>query len=81
MCCLTLNNGSISDGGIFQWCSLLQRPQNNMLPNGGFIVGDDAFPLKPFLIKPHSGMNSSYEEKLTVDCLEVGKLWKMSLGF
>lgn len=75
-------NGSVSDGRGVQRCSLLPRLQNNMLPNGGFIVGDDAFPLKPFLMKPYSGMNLSYEEKsLAIDCLEVGKLWKMPLGF
>lgn len=53
--------------GFSQRCSLFQRLPNNMLPNGGFIVGDDAFPLKPFLMKPYSGMNLSYEEKIFME--------------
>nr|CAI5821993.1 unnamed protein product [Callosobruchus analis] len=43
-------NGRCSDGGVFQNCSIFRDLENNMLPNNGFFVGDDAFPLKPYLL-------------------------------
>ncbi|KAJ8974704.1 hypothetical protein NQ317_018505 [Molorchus minor] len=39
-------NGSASDGAVFRNCSLFEKLENNLLPQGGVIVGDDAFPLK-----------------------------------
>lgn len=44
-------NGRNSDGGIFRNCSIYQKLENNnILPDGGFFVGDDAFP--PYLNLP-----------------------------
>ncbi|KAJ8968124.1 hypothetical protein NQ317_002987 [Molorchus minor] len=31
--------------------------ENGLLPNGSYLVGDDAFQLKPYLMKPHSKYN------------------------
>nr|CAI5820765.1 unnamed protein product [Callosobruchus analis] len=35
-----------------------------MLPNNGFFVGDDAFPLKPYLLKPYKHSPLTYEQKI-----------------
>jgi hypothetical protein len=35
-----------------------------MLPDGALLVGGDAFPLKPFLLKPYSHRSLSYDEKV-----------------
>ena len=66
--------GSASDGGIFKSCSLRRRfdegtlglPQPTPLPGDDFplpfyIIGDDAFPLKEWLMKPfpHRGLSKS----------------------
>nr|CAI5821994.1 unnamed protein product [Callosobruchus analis] len=56
-------NGRCSDGGVFQNCSIFRDLENNMLPNNGFFVGDDAFPLKPYLLKPYKHSPLTYEQK------------------
>lgn len=46
--------GRNADGGVFQNCSLYPYLENNLLlPENGVLVGDDAFPLKPYLLKPY----------------------------
>jgi hypothetical protein len=35
-----------------------------LLPNSGVIVGDDAFPLKTYLMKQYLGANLAYDEKI-----------------
>lgn len=45
--------GSNADGGVFQNCELYEQLENNLLPAGFVIVGDDAFPLKKYLMKPY----------------------------
>jgi hypothetical protein len=63
-------NGRISDGGVFANCSLSTALENNKLnipegkplsgqadPSPFVIVGDDAFPLKPYLLKPFPHKN------------------------
>lgn len=58
------SNGTVSDGGIFRKCSLFTALENGLLPDNGVIVGDDAFPLKTYLMKPYSGNNLSYDQKI-----------------
>ncbi|XP_061717511.1 putative nuclease HARBI1 [Cydia pomonella] len=57
-------NGRNSDGGIFKNSQLRSDLENNLLPKGGFLVGDDAFPLKTYLLKPYSGTNLSTKQKI-----------------
>ncbi|XP_057661629.1 putative nuclease HARBI1 [Diorhabda carinulata] len=45
-------NGRVSDGGVFRDCSLYQELENGVLPEGHVLVGDNAFPLKEYLLKP-----------------------------
>lgn len=54
-------NGMASDGGVFNNSSLKTALENDFLPDGGLIVGDDAFPLKPYLLKPYSRMQNLTE--------------------
>lgn len=57
-------NGRVSDGGVFQNCAIFTALENNILPDGGFIVGDDAFPLKTYLLKPYSRKQLTKGEKI-----------------
>lgn len=57
-------NGRCSDGGVFQSSSIFNDLEKNMLPEGGFIVGDAAFPLKPYLLKPYQHSPLTYEQKI-----------------
>ena len=43
---------------------LFEALENGLLPNNGVIVGDDAFPLKTYLMKPYPGANLTYDEKI-----------------
>ncbi|XP_060874330.1 uncharacterized protein LOC132948063 [Metopolophium dirhodum] len=45
--------GMASDGSVFRNCSIYNKLENNLLPNGGVIVADGAFPLKPYMMKPY----------------------------
>ena len=62
-------NGRVSDGGTFKKSSLgkaleegtVRLPQAEPLPNSNsnsnipyYLVADDAFPLKPYLMKPYA---------------------------
>ncbi|XP_045760625.1 putative nuclease HARBI1 [Maniola jurtina] len=57
-------NGRNSDAGIFRQSSLRHSLENNLLPKGGFLVGDDAFALKTYLLKPYSGTNLTTTQKI-----------------
>ena len=57
-------NGRNSDGGIFRNSALRKDLENNLLPKGGFVVGDDAFALKTYLLKPYSGTNLTRKQKV-----------------
>jgi len=54
----------LSDGGVFQNCSLYPALENGLLPEGYCLVGDDAFPLKTYLIKPYNSVPLTKEEKI-----------------
>ena len=58
------SNGSLSDGGVFRNYSLFEVLENGLLPNNGVIVGDDAFPLKTYLMKPYLAANLACDEKI-----------------
>lgn len=58
------SNGSVSDSTVFQRSTLLQSLERGILPKGGVIVGDDAFALKEYLMKPFSGSMLTYDEKV-----------------
>ncbi|XP_036317872.1 protein ALP1-like, partial [Rhagoletis pomonella] len=69
--------GSQSDGGVL-WNSgfgrqlysgKLDLPENDVLPDSDitfphYFVGDNAFPLKPFLMRPYPGTNLSLERQI-----------------
>lgn len=70
-------NGRISDGGVYNRSGLcraieinsLNLPQPAPLPNTNtvvphMIVADDAFALKPYLMKPFSFRNANHDEKI-----------------
>lgn len=58
--------GRASDGGIFQESNLYDSLENSHLniPPEMVIVADDAFPLKPYLMKPFSRRNLSLQERI-----------------
>lgn len=58
--------GRGSDGGIFQNSSLHAALETNCLnmPRDFSIVGDDAFPLKTYLMKPYSRRYMTQEERI-----------------
>ena len=73
-------NGRISDGGVFHNCRLLKALEQNSLnihsvgelPNDGrklpyVIVGDDAFSLKTYLMKPYPHQHLSREKRIFTD--------------
>jgi len=57
-------NGIVSDGGVFQNCSLYRALENGLLPEGYCLVGDDVLPLKTYLIKPYNSVPLTKEEKI-----------------
>lgn len=57
-------NGNASDGGVFKNSSLYRRLEDGLLPTNGVIVGDAAFPLKNYLLKPYPGTQLSTAEKV-----------------
>lgn len=58
--------GRSSDGGVFGNSSLFEALEKKLLniPKDAVIVGDDAFPLKTYLLKPYSRRNLTKEEKV-----------------
>lgn len=82
--------GRVSDGGVFANSGLAEGLENNSLhlpsaaamPNASnlmlpyFIVGDDAFPLKKYLIKPFSKRDLSEEEMMAN--YRISRAWRTS---
>ena len=71
-------NGRVSDGGVWNKCGLSQAiedgiislPPPKCLPNGDtevphVFVGDDAFALKPHMMKPYSQNRLSADREFT----------------
>lgn len=58
------SNGRNADGGIFRDSLMYEKLENDLLPNGGFLVGDDAFPLKTYLLKPYSHKPLTFQQKI-----------------
>lgn len=59
--------GRESDGGVFGRSNLKMAIDENTvnMPNNSVIVGDDAFPLKRYLLKPYSRCGAlSFEQKI-----------------
>lgn len=58
--------GRQSDGGIFADCSLKYAIENNKLnlPKDAVFVADEAFPMKPYLMKPYARRNLTKEQKI-----------------
>lgn len=56
--------GMASDGSVFKNCSIYNKLENNLLPEGGVIVADAAFPLKTYIMKPYPGDNLTQEQKV-----------------
>ncbi|KFM83313.1 putative nuclease HARBI1, partial [Stegodyphus mimosarum] len=70
-------NGRVSDGGVFARTSLFSLLENNSLelpdptslvpgsdPVNYYMVADEAFPLKPYLMRPYPGRNISQEQRI-----------------
>lgn len=58
-------NGCVSDGGVFQNCSLYDKLEEGSLFNSaGCIIGDDAFPLKPYLMEPYKLSPLTTEQRI-----------------
>jgi hypothetical protein len=51
--------GQRVDGGVWERCLLSRAIENNWIdfPSNAVLVGDDAFPLKSYLMKPYQKRN------------------------
>lgn len=58
------SNGSMSDSTVFQRSSLFKALEGGLLPTDGVILGDDAFALKEYLMKPYGGQLLDNEKKV-----------------
>ena len=60
------HKGSESDDGVFQTSDLWLPLENGLLPDGCYLVGDDTFPLKPYLMKPYTANKRflTHEERI-----------------
>ena len=60
------HNGRANDSAVFRDSVLNSAIQNNLLhwPENSVIIGDDAFPLRPNLLKPFSIANLSLKQRI-----------------
>ncbi|XP_066981810.1 uncharacterized protein [Macrobrachium rosenbergii] len=60
------HNGRANDSAVFRNSTLNSAIQNNLLnwPHNSVIIGDDAFPLRPNLLKPFSNANLSLKQRI-----------------
>ena len=83
----------MSDAGVFSGSSLnckieegaLGLPNPDPLPNDDldtpyFFVGDDAFALRPNMIKPYSHRYLAHDERIWFQLQNLGEWWKMPLA-
>ena len=58
--------GRHSDGGIFNQCSLKKQIENKELniPDEFVIIGDSAFPLKSYLMRPYPRKTANKENQI-----------------
>ncbi|CAH2000999.1 unnamed protein product, partial [Acanthoscelides obtectus] len=88
-------NGRVSDGGVLQNTEFFRRLQAKLLNIPGekgvanesrklpfVFVADDAFPLRPDMLKPYTQSDLTCIEKkiTTTDYREHGESWRTSLG-
>lgn len=59
-------NGRANDALVFTKCTFNEALENNLLniPQEGVFVGDDAFPLRTYLLKPYSKKSLTLEERV-----------------
>lgn len=57
-------NGKISDRGVFRQSILYRALECGMLPHGHFFFGDNAFPLKEYLLKPFPENHLTMKQKV-----------------
>jgi hypothetical protein len=58
--------GRHSDGGIFNYCSLKEKIENNELniPDDFVMIGDSGFPLKTYLVRPYPRKSANKENQI-----------------
>ncbi|XP_066984765.1 uncharacterized protein [Macrobrachium rosenbergii] len=63
------HNGRANDSAVFRDSVLNSAIQKNLLhwPENSVIIGDDAFPLRPNLLKPFSIVNLSLKQRIFND--------------
>jgi hypothetical protein len=65
------SNGRVNDGAVFRNSTLNSAMENNLLswPDNSLLIGDDAFPPRNILLKPHSKVNLTFKQKIFNYCL------------
>lgn len=56
--------GRVSDRAVFRKCSLNATLKNNLLPENHIVVGNETFPLKPYIMVPYTGNNLTRKQKV-----------------
>lgn len=56
--------GRVHDAGIFQTCGLKKRLEEGLLDSSQHLIGDGAFPLSSYMMKPFVGTNLPTDKEL-----------------